>query len=100
MIDVVYYESATGLITGVKNIQEGMEESNCPAGSVWFATTEQVNPATQRVVVGTDGPEIFNRSEMPLSYGSLSLTTEDDLVITGIPAGATVTHPDLSLIHI
>lgn len=93
MIEIVCYEP-NGRITGVKTVQASMAESNCPAGSQWFETSLPVNPINQMIVIGTYGPEPFARPAMPISYGSLSITTEDTLDITGIPAGAVLTHPD------
>jgi len=93
MIDVVYYEP-NGRITGCKTIQAGMEEQNCPAGSSWYVTTAPVCATRQRIIVGTEGPEPFARPPMPITHTPLTITTEEDVTITGIPVGAVLSHPD------
>lgn len=89
MIYVIYY-LASGYVTSVKRIQEGMEVENAGAGEEWMVIPESVTPSEVYVSNGA----VVARPTMPLSVSNSSIAPDAILTISGIPEGAELWHPD------
>jgi len=87
-MSTVYYD-ANGRIVGVAQLQEDMEEANCPPGMSWMNTSSNATCDRHYVLEG----EITERPLMSLVVGATEFSTEENITISGVPVGAVFSHP-------
>lgn len=89
IVNATYY-TADGRVTCNKRIQDTMLAENAAPGEQWIVTDATVRHSDVYVEDGT----LVAKTESPITVSSLSIDTVTDCLISGIPAGTLVRHPD------